>query len=72
MFFDTNNFPAIANLIMVGQPLTQVNQGFSFDDEFSPQVPFVTGLWVALSTTDTVYTAPGAGAQWRCDTKIGA
>jgi hypothetical protein len=72
MFFDSNNFPAIANLIMVGQPLTQVNQGFSFDDEFSPQVPFVTGLWVALSTTDTVYTAPGAGAQWRCDTKIGA
>jgi hypothetical protein len=72
MFFDSSNFPAIATLIMVGQPLTQVNQGFSYDDEFSPQVPFITGLAVALSTTDSVYTAPGAGAQWRCDTKIGA
>jgi hypothetical protein len=72
MFFDyTGGPPPTTPAIMVGQPLVAVNQGFSFDDEFSPQVPFSKGLYVALSSTDIVYTAPGAGAQWRCDCKLG-
>lgn len=75
LFFDSPTAPTAGQEAIAGgtsDALFQAGDSRSYDDEWSPGWQcFSTGLWVALSTTPQVYTAPAAGNILYAVAKIG-